>query len=58
MLLRMASTHEKEEFMSKLWMLKSVKMKFNKISITNDYTLDERKMIKKYVEEENMRNMT
>ena len=57
-LLRMQSTREKEEFMSKLWMLKNVKMKFNKLSITNDYTLDERKMIKKCVEEANKRNMT
>ena len=57
-LLRMHSTREKEEFMSKLWMLKNVKMKFKNLSVTNDYSLDERKMIKKYVEEANKRNTT
>lgn len=44
--------------MSKLWMLKCVKKKFNRLSITNDYTLDERKIMKDYVEEANKRNMT
>ena len=57
-MLRMQSLSEKEEFMSKLWMLKNVRMKFKNLSITNDYTLDERKMIKECVAEANRRNTT
>ena len=53
-LLRMESTQQKEELMSKLWMLKNLKQKY--LSITNDYTLNERNIIKKYVEEANARN--
>ena len=56
-MVRMKSINEKEEFMSKLWMLKPVQMKFKKLSITNDYTLDERMIIKDYVEEAKKRNM-
>ena len=57
-MLRMKKISDKEEFMSKLWMLKCVKKKYNRLSITNDYTLDERKIIKDYVEEAKKRNMT
>ena len=53
-LLRMESSQQKEELMSKLWMLKNLKQK--NLSITNDYTLNERHIIKKYVEEANARN--
>ena len=53
-MVRMQTITDKEEFMSKLWMLKQLKMK--KLSITNDYTMDERKIIKQYVEEAKKRN--
>ena len=49
---------DKEEFMSKLWMLKYIRMKFKKLSITHDYTQNERKIIKSYVEEAKKRNMS
>ena len=52
----MKSKEEKDDFMSKLWMLKNVRMKFKGMSITHDYTLEERKMIREYVEEANRRN--
>ena len=56
LMLRMNNIDEKEEFMSKLWMLNEVRMRFKGMSITNDYTLEERMMIKKFVEEANRRN--
>ena len=56
LMLRMKSKEEKDDFMSKLWMLKNVRMKFKGMSITHDYTLEERKMIREYVEEANRRN--
>ena len=56
LMLSMKTLGEKEEFMSKLWMLKNLKMKFAKVSITNDYTIDEKEMIKEYVQEANERN--
>ena len=55
-MLRMKNKEEKEEFMSKLWMLKNVRSRFKNMSITNDYTLEERNMIKKFVEEAKRRN--
>ena len=54
-MLRMRTISEKEEFMSKLWMLGQLK---KKLSITHDYTIDERKVIKEYVEEAKKRNNT
>ena len=54
-MLRMRTISEKEEFMSKLWMLGQLKMK---LPITHDYTIDERKVIKEYVEEAKKRNST
>lgn len=56
LMLRMKNKEEKEKFMSKLWMLKNVRTRFKKMSITNDYTLEERNMIKKCVEEAKRRN--
>ena len=47
---------DKKEFMSKLWMLKQIRMKFKKLSITNDYTKDEREAIKELVNEAKKRN--
>ena len=55
-MLRMKTTEEKNKFMSKLWMLKNHKMKFGKMSITNDHTIEERNMIKEHVQEANRRN--
>ena len=52
----MKSAQEKEIFMSKLWMLKNFKRNVN-LSVTNDYTLDERKIIRNCVEEAKKRNM-
>ena len=56
-LVRMPSTQVKDDFMSKLWMLKNVRKIYSNLSIANDYTLHERKTMKKYVEEANARNM-
>ena len=39
-MLRMKTKDDKENFMSKLWMLKNVRKRFGNISITNDYTLE------------------
>ena len=44
--------------MFKLWMLKYIRMKFRRLSITHDYTQVERKIIKSYVEEAKKRNMS
>ena len=56
-MVRLQTVSYKEELMSKLWMLKQVKTKFKRLSITNDYTANERKVIKDYVEEAKKRNM-
>ena len=56
LMLRMKSNDEKKEFMVKLWMLKNVRMRFKGMSITHDYTLEERNMIRKHVQEANRRN--
>ena len=47
----MESYERKQEFMSSLWKLKHGPDKFQKISITDDYTQDERREIKRWVEE-------
>ena len=52
----MKNSDEKEEFMSKLWMLKNATTRYQNISITHDYTLEERNMIRKWVEEAKRRN--
>ena len=57
-LLRMQTISDKAEMMSKLWMLKHARINLKKLSITNDYTLNERKIIKEYVEEAKKRNTT
>lgn len=57
LLINMTNTDEKEEFMSKLWMLKNVRSRFGNISIAHDLTLEERNLIKKWVEEAERRNM-
>ena len=49
-------SHErKKEFMSSLWRLKHGPDKFKKISITDDYTQEERREIKRWVEEAKVR---
>ena len=53
-MVRMQTIADKEEFMSKLWMLKRLQKK--NLSITNDYSVDERKKIKEYAEEAKKRN--
>ena len=58
MMVRMTNKEEKEQFMSKLWMLKNARTRFKSMSITNDYTLEERDMIRKYVGEAKRRNTT
>ena len=47
----MESYERKREFMSKLWRLKHGPPKFQKISITEDFTQEERKEIKRWVDE-------
>ena len=49
------SSEKKSEFMSKLWKLKYGSEKFQKISITEDFTQDERNEIKLWVEEAKQR---
>ena len=49
--LTMATQNEKSEFMSKLGRLKYGPETFQKISITDDYTQEERKEIRRWVEE-------
>ena len=56
-MLCMQTATDKDEFMSKLWMLKQLQVKF-KLSITNDYTKDERKAIRELVDEAKKRNDT
>ena len=57
LMLQMKNGNEKEEFLSKLWMLKNARIRFGKISITHDYTKEERDLIKKWVEEGKRRNI-
>jgi len=57
-MLRMQTATDKEEFMSNLWMLKQLQTKFKKLSITHDYTKDERKAIRELVDEAKKRNDT
>ena len=57
-MLRMKSVIDKQELMAKLWMLKDAKTTFKHLSITDDYTVEERKTIKAYVEESRKRNNT
>ena len=57
-MLRMKTATDKEGFMSNLWMLKQLQTKFKKLSITHDYTKDERKAIRELVDESKKRNDT
>ena len=52
----MKSEHEKENIMSHLVNLKTAGEKFKKISITDDYTLEERREIKDWVEKAKAKN--
>lgn len=47
----LSSHRKKKEFMSTLWKLKLGPQKFHKISVTDDYTKDEREEIKRWVTE-------
>ena len=47
----MESYEEKQKFMSSLWRLKNGPEKLRKISITDDYTQEERREIKRWVDE-------
>ena len=47
----MESLERKRELMAKLWKLKHGPEKFQKISVTEDYTQEERKEIKRWVDE-------
>ena len=47
----MESHEEKQKLMSSLWRLKNGPEKFRKISITDDYTQEERREIKRWVDE-------
>ena len=48
---RMESFERKQEFMSSLWKLKHGPDKFKRISVTDDYTQEERQEIKRWVNE-------
>ena len=47
----MESHERKHEFMAQLWKLKNGPMNCQKISVTEDYTQEERKEIKRWVDE-------
>ena len=47
----MESLERKREFMAQLWKLKNGPKRFQKISVTEDYTQEERKEIKRWVDE-------
>ena len=47
----MESHERKREFMAQLWKLKNGPKRFQKISVTEDYTQEERKEIKRWVDE-------
>ena len=57
LLVHMQSKEEKDNVLSKLWRLKYARRNMEGISITHDYTFEERKLIKKLVEESKRRNM-
>lgn len=52
------SPEEKAQMMSRLSNLKKAEAKFKKISITDDYTIEERQEIKRFVDEAKRRNST
>ena len=54
--LKMSSEAEKENIMSRLPNLKNAEDRFRKVSVTEDYTVEERKEIKKYVEKAKEQN--
>ena len=54
-LITMESHQRKRELMSKLWKLKHGPDKFQKISVTEDFTQEERNEIKRWVEEAKQR---
>ena len=56
LMLTMKTKKDKEQFMRKLWILKDTRNRFGKISITEDYTLEERDLIKKWNIEAKRRN--
>ena len=49
-MIHMTNADEKEEFMSKLWMVSNVRTSFENISIAHDINLKERNLKKKWVE--------
>ena len=55
LLVKMKSTAEKNSVMAQLWKLKWAS-RLNRVSITHDYTLDERRSIKEMVDEAKRRN--
>ena len=57
LMVHLQSKEEKDDVLLKLWRLKYARRKNERISITHDYTLEERKLIKKLVEESKRRNM-
>ena len=56
--IKFKSPDEKDNMMSRLSNLKKAEDKFRKISITDDYTIEERQEIKKFVDEAKTRNLS
>ena len=52
----MNNEEEKDNIMSKLTNLKNAEDKFRRLSITDDYTQDERQSIKEWVEKSKLKN--
>ena len=50
------SENEKDGIMAKLKNLKNAEERFKKLSITEDYTIEERKEIKEFIEKANLKN--
>ena len=56
LMVRMQSKEEKYTIMSKLWKLKYARAKVERVSITHDFTIEERMSIKEMVDESKRRN--
>ena len=57
-MVHLRSEEEKDDILSKLWRLKYARSTNEKISITHDYTVEERALIREMVDEAKRRNLS
>ena len=57
-MVHLRSEEEKDDILSKLWRLKYTRSTNEKISITHDYTVEERALIREMVDEAKRRNLS